>query len=276
MRKWEIQKKLDEIIDFSGVAKYLDTPVKRYSSGMTVRLGFAVAAHLDPDVLIVDEVLAVGDADFQKKCILKMKSISQNEGRTILFVSHNLNSIMNLCSNAIILENGLLKKGQSPVSEAIDSYVNDLKDSFTDSNPVYDFNLGRIKEIQVNSSNKIGLGESINIKLHIDLYDKTPGMVIGVGIVRADGLAIGTTWTQLEGTKLSHSLELTLFDVYLASGVYHLALGCSRNGVVEYYNEEAYFFEILDTMTARSDASLAKLISTKSGVFLNQMKCKVL
>ena len=106
MTRNEIQAKLDEIIDFSGCERYIDTPVKRYSSGMTVRLGFAVAAFLDPEILVVDEVLAVGDAEFQKKAIGKMKDVSQGEGRTVLFVSHNMGSIRQLCNRGILLKNG--------------------------------------------------------------------------------------------------------------------------------------------------------------------------
>jgi lipopolysaccharide transport system ATP-binding protein len=108
MRRKEIERKLDAIVDFSGVERYLDTPVKRYSSGMHVRLGFAVAAHLEPDILIVDEVLAVGDAEFQKKCVGKMKDVSTEEGRTVLFVSHNLNVVRQLCRRLILFENGML------------------------------------------------------------------------------------------------------------------------------------------------------------------------
>ena len=106
MSKSEIRNKLDEIVDFSGVAKYLDTPVKRYSSGMTVRLGFAVAAHLEPDILIVDEVLAVGDAEFQKKAIGKMQQVSQDDGRTVIIVSHNLATINELCSHSLLMQAG--------------------------------------------------------------------------------------------------------------------------------------------------------------------------
>lgn len=108
MTKQEIRKKLDEIVDFSGCERYIDTPVKRYSSGMMVRLGFAVAAHLDPEILVVDEVLAVGDAEFQKKAIGKMQDVSKGEGRTVLFVSHNMTSIKALCKRGVILKNGLL------------------------------------------------------------------------------------------------------------------------------------------------------------------------
>ena len=108
MRKKEITRKLEEIIDFSGVERYIDTPVKRYSSGMYVRLAFAVAAHLESEILIVDEVLAVGDAEFQKKCLGKMGDISKGEGRTLLFVSHNMTAIQTLCNKSFLLENGLL------------------------------------------------------------------------------------------------------------------------------------------------------------------------
>ena len=106
MRKREIDRKLDEIIDFSGVERYIDTPVKRYSSGMYVRLAFAVAAHLESEILIVDEVLAVGDAEFQKKCLGKMGEVSKGEGRTVLFVSHNMGAVKSFCNTGIILENG--------------------------------------------------------------------------------------------------------------------------------------------------------------------------
>jgi lipopolysaccharide transport system ATP-binding protein len=106
MRKKEIDKKLDQIIDFSGVERYIDTPVKRYSSGMYVRLAFAVAAHLDSEILIVDEVLAVGDAEFQKKCLGKMGELSKTDGRTVLFVSHNMTAVLNLCNLGLVLNNG--------------------------------------------------------------------------------------------------------------------------------------------------------------------------
>lgn len=110
MSKSEIDRKLDEIIDFAGIERYIDTPVKRFSSGMTVRLGFAVAAFLEPEILVVDEVLAVGDAEFQKKAIGKMKEVSQGGGRTVLFVSHNMAAIKSLCNNGVLLENGMIKE----------------------------------------------------------------------------------------------------------------------------------------------------------------------
>ncbi|MGL1889338.1 MAG: polysaccharide ABC transporter ATP-binding protein [Reichenbachiella sp.] len=123
MNRHEIASKLDEIVDFAGVAKYLDTPVKRYSSGMTVRLGFAIAAHLEPEILIVDEVLAVGDAEFQEKCLGKMKNVSQ-QGRTILFVSHNMSAIESLCPKSLWIDQGFLKSIDNS-SKIIASYLSD-------------------------------------------------------------------------------------------------------------------------------------------------------
>jgi len=123
MTKAEIKSKLDEIVDFSGVERYLDTPVKRYSSGMTVRLGFAIAAHLEPEILVVDEVLAVGDAEFQKKAIGKMQDVSRGDGRTVLFVSHNMDSVQKLCTKGLILKNGEIEYSGS-IDKAIQLYQN--------------------------------------------------------------------------------------------------------------------------------------------------------
>jgi lipopolysaccharide transport system ATP-binding protein len=121
MTRKEIESKFDDIVAFSGVAKYVDTPVKRYSSGMLVRLGFAVAAYLEPEILVVDEVLAVGDADFQKKCVGKMQDVA-GKGRTILFVSHNMNVINNLCQKVVLLEKGKIK-AIGPTREIVDLYL---------------------------------------------------------------------------------------------------------------------------------------------------------
>lgn len=131
MKKWEIDKQIDEIIDFSGCERYLDTPVKRYSSGMTVRLGFAIAAHLNPEILVVDEVLAVGDAEFQKKAIGKMQDVSKGEGRTVLFVSHNMASIKALCHTGMLLENGCVKC-MGGIKDVVNEYIGDVccSDSF--------------------------------------------------------------------------------------------------------------------------------------------------
>jgi lipopolysaccharide transport system ATP-binding protein len=151
MTKAEIARKLDEIVDFAGVERYLDTPVKRYSSGMTVRLGFAIAAHLEPEILVVDEVLAVGDAEFQKKAIGKMQDVSKGEGRTVLFVSHNMASVRTLCNNGILLSDGSIEYIGN-INDTIDKYLEnkiDLGLSFI-SNISYLAKYMKINKIEIN------------------------------------------------------------------------------------------------------------------------------
>lgn len=128
MTKTEVKKKFDEIVDFSGVERYIDTPVKRYSSGMYVRLAFAVAAFLEPEILIVDEVLAVGDAEFQKKCLGRMKDVSVNDGRTVLFVSHQMGSIIQLCNSCLLMKQGAVEALGTPIN-IIDRYYKQLENS---------------------------------------------------------------------------------------------------------------------------------------------------
>lgn len=125
MTRLEIKQKFDEIVDFAGIERYIDTPVKRYSSGMYVRLAFAVAAHLEPEILIVDEVLAVGDAEFQKKCLGKMKDVSEKDGRTVLFVSHNMEAIQNLCTHAILINQGKVTI-DGTVSQVVKGYLKEF------------------------------------------------------------------------------------------------------------------------------------------------------
>lgn len=146
MTKKEITRKLDEIVDFAGVERYLDTPVKRYSSGMTVRLGFAVAAFLEPEILVVDEVLTVGDAEFQKKAIGKMKDVSQGGGRTVLFVSHNMDSMLNLCDKGVLLENGMVKY-TGDIRSTVAEYANAGKaeSTFTQTDSKYSLYISSLK-----------------------------------------------------------------------------------------------------------------------------------
>ncbi|MCS6819328.1 MAG: ABC transporter ATP-binding protein [Chitinophagales bacterium] len=130
MTRAEIKSKFDEIVEFSGVERYIDTPVKRYSSGMYVRLAFAVAAHLEPEILIVDEVLAVGDAEFQKKCLGKMNEVSKKQGRTVLFVSHNMGAVQELCNKAMLLQNGRMTEF-AETNKVITSYLNSFRNQQT-------------------------------------------------------------------------------------------------------------------------------------------------
>jgi len=166
MRKAEIKRKLDEIIDFSGVERYIDTPVKRYSSGMYVRLAFAVAAHLESEILIVDEVLAVGDAEFQKKCLGKMGDISKGEGRTVLFVSHNMAAVQNLCSKGILLENGMVS-AQGEIGFVVNKYceTNKLHSFWIQNNkPLTSVFFSSI------SANVIGKQPSLKLEVSIEIF----------------------------------------------------------------------------------------------------------
>ena len=189
MKRQEIKDKFDEIVDFSGVEKFLDTPVKRYSSGMKVRLAFAVAAHLEPEILIIDEVLAVGDAEFQKKCLGKMQDVA-GHGRTVLFVSHNMVAVESLCSRAILLQQGskifegdtkkgvdLYIKNQKPITSKIS--IKDRKDRRGN---------GRVKVTEVwiedergELTNAVGMGESFAVHMVIegDLKNAIIGILIG-------------------------------------------------------------------------------------------------
>lgn len=190
MTKREIKSKFDEIVDFAGVERYIDTPVKRYSSGMYVRLAFAVAAHLEPEILIVDEVLAVGDAEFQKKCLGKMKDVSVNQGRTVLFVSHNMAAMQNLCNTGLLLQNGH-KVAFAVINKVIHEYQ--LTSSVSEPN-ILDFDrkgLGdcRITRIEIATHSAIDisnirLGDNITIKILIKNMTNSPlkSMRVIIGI----------------------------------------------------------------------------------------------
>jgi lipopolysaccharide transport system ATP-binding protein len=175
MRKKEITRKLDEIIDFSGVERYIDTPVKRYSSGMYVRLAFAVAAHLESEILIVDEVLAVGDAEFQKKCLGKMGHVSKGDGRTVLFVSHNMAAVKTLCNKAIILQNGqMIYNGDT--NTAISKYLKNGEEGQNSRKFDYIkkeyFELHAIETFNANSTNKAIIDENLEITLQTEITIK--------------------------------------------------------------------------------------------------------
>lgn len=170
MRKKEINRKFDQIVDFAGVERYIDTPVKRYSSGMYVRLAFAVAAHLESEILIVDEVLAVGDAEFQKKCLGKMGEVNKGEGRTILFVSHNMQSVSALTHSCILMEQGSLKQN-GKTSEIIQSYYrsNFQRDLIYSDNSEHE-NKPFIKSIKLHTSHPNNIqetGKKLSIKFTI-------------------------------------------------------------------------------------------------------------
>jgi len=170
MRKAEIKRKFDEIVDFSGVERYVDTPVKRYSSGMYVRLAFAVAAHLESEILIVDEVLAVGDAEFQKKCLGKMGDVSRGEGRTVLFVSHNMGSMKTLCKHGMVLQNGGIENFDT-IDNAI-KYYGRLLNANNNIKAVFKGNISHLikfNKVSVNDSDDDNNVLDINDAIHIEV-----------------------------------------------------------------------------------------------------------
>lgn len=193
MTKSEITRKLDEIIAFSGVEKYIDTPVKRYSSGMTVRLGFAIAAHLEPEILVVDEVLAVGDAEFQKKAIGKMQDVSKGEGRTVLFVSHNMGAVETLCTKGVVIDKGLIGFSGSAM-DAMNYYLknDDVADDKIVNGIEYCSPSIQINTIAINNSesNIVNISEE-NATLEIEIEGENfADKVMSLGAVLYDNKKI--------------------------------------------------------------------------------------
>lgn len=252
MTRREIDSKLDEIIDFSGVEKFIDTPVKFYSSGMKVRLGFSVAAHLDPEILIIDEVLAVGDFEFQNKSLGKMEEISI-QGRTVLFVSHNLEAVSNLCNRAILLaEGGVFYSG--PVNTAINMY---LGLNYSRSNVYEDFeNTGDsfIKRIIINTSEKNGhhnYGKPLRIEFVVLTKRMVPNATLSFQLYDEKNKAIVHCWVFQSETKFcdrpgEYKAICTIESPKLYMGKYYLTahFGEGKGGEKYQEIENACFFEV--------------------------------
>ena len=249
MTKQEIAAKLDEIVDFSGCERYLDTPVKRYSSGMMVRLGFAVAAHLDPEILVVDEVLAVGDAEFQKKAIGKMQDVSKGEGRTVLFVSHNMNSIKQLCTSGVVLNNGMVEYLGDVVS-AIDLYISDKRSisAYVNTNlDVYDpLQLVSIKSIICKDNNfTYTTIDPISFDIAIKARKDVIGCRINLTISTLDDIPVGTVISSQifdvrEGDE--KIIRVTIIDHNLTLGEYKVSFSVGTGR----YNEVINDFQIVN------------------------------
>ena len=231
MTKAEISRKLDEIVDFSGCERYIDTPVKRYSSGMTVRLGFAIAAHLEPEILVVDEVLAVGDAEFQKKAIGKMQDVSKGQGRTVLFVSHNMNAIKSLCKSGVLIDKGrVVFSGSSgdTVREYLSSKVSDYIDYKEPDAKSRRFYVSKDLEVlstRLISSVEMAQDEPIEVELEIKRNSKsvkyfTLEMMIEDIEEKNVGSYISSVYEVPQ--KDFFKVRLTVFDHNLARGKYSL------------------------------------------------------
>ncbi len=235
MSRMEIRRKFDEIVTFAEVERFLDTPVKRYSSGMYVRLAFAVAAHLDPEILIVDEVLAVGDIAFQKKCLGKMESASRKEGRTVLFVSHNLHAVRQLCRSALLLADGrVLEAG--PCGHVLERYVQatdasaphvprpspELRDQ------AYITALA-IETLAGHPLHSAAVGQPWRVRVRLRLARPYRNFVVGIGLVTTDGVAAQTAWmppVDIAAGDHEASFEQT---VALQASTYTVIIGLSSD-----------------------------------------------
>lgn len=251
MTKKEIQSKFDEIVEFAGVARYVDTPVKRYSSGMYVRLAFAVAAHLDPDILIVDEVLAVGDAEFQKKAIGKMKSVSEEGGRTVLFVSHNMGAVKQLCNRGVYMKNGMLEY-MGTIDGAIDRYMNNnikLSEIHNEIENDKDYQVLKVRltNCQDISSDSYTIDENLNIRFTLKVKKNNRTIVCSI---EAYGKFENRIFTEQINVNALDGIVEYNFEIpkrYLMPGFYSIKIAIHEPNVVVFDNTLPLFFEIVDT-----------------------------
>ncbi len=275
MSKTEIRRKFDEIVAFAEVERFLDTPVKRYSSGMYVRLAFAVAAHLEPEILIVDEVLAVGDQAFQKKCLGRMKEVS-GEGRTVLFVSHNMDAVQRLCNKGILLNSGkLITQGE------IGTVTNAYLQTFSEGEAWYDYPEPAepetpcfVTRMQVEDEtglpvHEIPIGKHFQVRVFITVRNAIDDLVIALGISTLMEQPLRTTWSNPVATEPGiYEAVFNNDGLHLADGQYKLILGLSRQNRVIQYMDNAGVLTISEVSSLTDEV---RIINTKSGLIINQM-----
>ncbi|MDR2621811.1 MAG: ATP-binding cassette domain-containing protein [Dysgonamonadaceae bacterium] len=262
MTKKEITGKLDEIVEFAGVARYLDTPVKRYSSGMTVRLGFSIAAHLDPEILVVDEVLAVGDAEFQKKAIGKMQDVSQGEGRTVLFVSHNMASIKALCNIGVLLKNGSIVYSGN-IEETVNRYMGE---NYKENSKIYFENLStalgnddiRVKSFEVApiTGNEINVESGLRFTLLFYNYKAEIILDTTFELSTAENIVVfhaGKVLTPDKDSKKGfYQVRFDILPFTLNTGKYKMKLIFGENQRYPLFvKEDILCFEIENTLTGQ-------------------------
>lgn len=261
MTKKEIASKIDEIIKFSGCERYIDTPIKRYSSGMTVRLAFAVAAFLEPEILVIDEVLAVGDAEFQKKAIGKMQDISRSGGRTVLFVSHNIAAVKSLCTKGLVLEHGGIKF-EGKIDDAIAIYLNDFTNNatkkwLTEDAPCSDFI--RLLEAKVlNKNNEISanhfITDTIQIEFTYEILKENQLFTHGFNLFNDHNIHILSSHDKDSITLLKplplgiHSTKITIPGNFLAESGYSCSFAIMRYNPfrVEFHEMDVVGFNVID------------------------------
>lgn len=269
MKKTDVNRKFDEIVSFAGIDKFIDTPVKRYSSGMYVRLAFAVAAHLESEILLVDEVLAVGDAEFQKKCLGKMGDVANNEGRTVLFVSHNLGSMKTLCENGFVIDKGLIVKGPEKMDDVLDFYNKGVSEYITTKN------LRERKDRKgtgkliitsyelLNENNdkidRITCGDFVRIRLHYHAHEIIDRVSVTISLGESVGDNKLLLWSESKKQFLTSREGEGIFDCVipkfpLTSGSYLLNIYISSDGnILDWIRDVGYvdvddgdFFQIMN------------------------------
>ncbi len=273
MRRHEITRKLDEIVEFAGVERYLETPVKRYSSGMYVRLAFAVAAHLESEILIVDEVLAVGDSEFQKKCLGKMGDVARGEGRTVLFVSHNMVSVKEFCTKAILMENGSLNC-EGETQEIVNQYIlrNTVKKNFDFSQGSDNFALNKIRIVPT-TGEIISISTGITFEIAFSFKKRNSNLAITIEVSNLNEIIVFHHGYWIFENKDSKDgkflLKIQLPAYTLNAGVYKLSLIFAENFQEVYLNaKDIEFFEI-------ENESLAKNTQLLPGLLRPQLKYSI-
>ena len=259
LKRTEIEKKFDAIVDFSGVEKFLDTPLKHYSSGMQLRLAFAVAAHLEPEILIIDEVLAVGDAEFQNKCMGKMDEVSRS-GRTVLFVSHNMAAIKKLCSKTVVLKKGTVAF-HGNTADAIGTYLDEnsalnASGEIPSESLTYKSDFARIRKVRLHNkaaegSNEVLYLNPLHVRITIDVMQKVEEALLDMKLISRDGIVITYSVNTFDGSmpiKLSEGTHE--FDVevenHLHPGAYCITAGIHNpDGKTLSYAENICNFNVL-------------------------------
>jgi lipopolysaccharide transport system ATP-binding protein len=235
MRKAEIKRKFDEIVDFSGVERYVDTPVKRYSSGMYVRLAFAVAAHLESEILIIDEVLAVGDAEFQKKCLGKMGDVSKGEGKTVLFVSHNMDSVRALCNKGMVLNNGSIFYN-GDVDNAVGSYLTTAK-SETLTTEITNVSLNDLVNIRQFAIDNATIIAHQDLEFNLEITSSQTNHINSIALLLYDAMENKVAFIDLRSNDLNNfsdesntiAIQGVLKNLPLLPGVYRLGMHIQSN-----------------------------------------------
>jgi lipopolysaccharide transport system ATP-binding protein len=268
MARHEIARKFDTIVAFAEVEKFIDTPVKHYSSGMGVRLAFAVAAHLDPEILLVDEVLAVGDAEFQKKCIGKMNEASHREGRTVLFVSHNLEAILKLCSRGMLLDRGEILLDDD-VQNVTSTYLRaqlasggvvDLRENLRPGNLLANARLTEVAAVTKQGSWSVSFGERLTLDVRIESEVSISDVEVGIAVTSTRGFEVATWTNKCANTQVVLRRGVNLFrvefhDLLLLPGQYIVGLWIRSSRGIEDHIPEAATFEVFPSfMTAAMNA----------------------